>query len=82
MRFIGYGKLRGIKVGWSVDVDLTDEIRQALHPHDPAVLSVGRLRRPFLAPSKGPADGVKHDKGALVFAYANEEYLFIEAHIE
>jgi hypothetical protein len=91
MRFVGYvpATVRGMKVEWDVEVDLTQEQLRALHPQDAAILRVGRLRRPFLVEaSKGGGRGkaapgerpeVAHAKGALVFVFPDDSYFLIEA---
>ncbi len=87
MRFQGYrtGAVPGMKVEWDIDVELTDEIRQALDPQDVDTLRVGQLKR--AVDVKGHAGGrgkqkatptVIHRKGALVFAMPSEDYFFIE----
>jgi hypothetical protein len=49
VRFVGYGRavVRGMKVDWDAEVTITAEVLRALHPHEPAHLRAGRLRRPF-----------------------------------
>ncbi len=94
MRFIGYSpaSIRGAKISWDVDVDITDELRRSIHPHQPAALRAGRLRRPFRVepPKLGKrsrralgqarqAEALTHEKAALVFAYPDERYFLIEA---
>lgn len=93
MKFIRYSGLqaRECKIDWDAAVEVTEAVRRALHPHDPEVLQVGRLRRPFLF--KPPAPGrrsrrvfvkhpapepVPHEQGAIVFAYPDESCFFIE----
>jgi hypothetical protein len=89
-RFIQYGPavLRGIKVDWDALVEITDDIRQAMHPQDELErLRVGRLRRPFhVQPSRPgrrsarvPArDEVVFPKGALIFANSVDSWFWVE----
>jgi hypothetical protein len=94
MRFIQYSRpeARECKIDWDATVDVTDDLRQALHPHDPEALNAGRLRRPFLfqPPDAGrrsrhgfvkhpSPEPVRHARGARVFAYPDESCFFIEA---
>jgi hypothetical protein len=76
-----------MKIDWDADVQLTDEVRQALHPQDPAHLRAGRLRRPFHVKPRRPAGRARlpagkeilHPKGALVFAFADDQWCLVEA---
>ena len=89
MRFVLYraASVRGMKVDWDVQVDITEEVRRALHPQDPEDFRAGRLRRPFH--HKPPRPGTRsasvageetvHPKGALVFATEDDSYVYVEA---
>ena len=97
MQFIGYQRasMRGCKVDWDTPVEVDDEVRRALKPHDPDDLRAGRLRRPIRVEPPTPGrrsrqgfvrhprpEPTTHDAGALVFAYGNESfdsYFLIEA---
>jgi hypothetical protein len=94
VRFVGYkpAAVRHCKIDWDVAVEFTAEVREALHPHDPDALRVGRLRRLF---TKRPVvlgrrsrriqlgiadrEEITHEKGALVFAYSDESFFLIQA---
>jgi hypothetical protein len=79
--------IRGAKIDWDVEVQLTPEIREALRPRDPELLRAGRLQRPFHV--KPPRAGTRaqpvareeivHPKGALVFAGRDDRFFFFEA---
>ena len=49
VRFIGYipAIVRGAKIDWDIDVELSPEVRGALKPQDVETLRPGKLRRPF-----------------------------------
>jgi hypothetical protein len=91
VRFIGYipAVLRGIKVEWDIPVEITDEIRRAMHPQDEIErLRAGRLRRPFHVPSHRlgrrsagvpQREEVVHPNGALIFANETETWFWVEA---
>lgn len=94
MRFVQYSRpeARDCKIDWEAPVQVSEQVRRALHPHDVDVLHAGRLRRPFLFQPPIPGrrsrhgferhpspDPVPHERGALVFAYADESSFFIEA---
>jgi len=94
MRFIGYKRvtLRGCKIDWDAPVEINEDIRRGLHPHDPDALRVGRLRRPFyvkaVTPGRRsrqafvknpPRDPVTHEANALVFAYPDDSWFLVEA---
>jgi hypothetical protein len=94
MRFIEYRRpeVRDCKIDWEAAVQVSEEVRRALHPHDVDALHAGRLRRPFLlqppelgrrsrqgaVKHPGP-EPIPHERGALVFAFADESCFFIEA---
>ena len=93
MKFVQYrrAQTRGCKIDWDAPVEITADLRRALHPHDLDALHVGRLRRPFLVARTVPGrrtrhvvvkhpspEPVPHDRGAIVFAYPDESVFFIE----
>jgi hypothetical protein len=89
VRFIGYipATVRGAKIEWDVDVELSPEVRGALKPQDVETLRPGKLRRPFrvTSPRAGTRgrpfarQDIEHPKGALVFATADESWFWFEA---
>jgi hypothetical protein len=89
MRFIGYVRaaIRGAKIDWEADVELTPVEREALLPHDPTTLRGGRLRRPFHVKPQHAGTRTKpvrheevvHRKGALVFATSDDSFFLLEA---
>ena len=74
MRFALYmpGHVRGIKVAWDVALDYTDELRDAMHPHELIRLRPGILRRGFVI------GDVTHARGARVFANDSDTCFWIE----
>jgi len=88
VRFAGYipAVVRGMKIEWDVEVQITDDVARALHPQDPSILRVGRLRRPFhVKPVRAGGRGksfvreeIIHPRGALVFATADDSWFFVE----
>ena len=89
MRFIGYvpAVVRGAKIDWEADVELSPEVRDAMKPQDVDALRRGKLRRPFhVTPPRSGTRGrpftrqeMKHPKGAVVFATADESWFWFEA---
>lgn len=92
IQFVFYLRPSDCKVDWDADVDVTDDVRRALDPQDPAVLRAGRLRRSFIqkAPTPGrrsahvlrahpPPAPVRHPAGARVFATVDEACFWVEA---
>lgn len=87
MRFRGYGpaSVRGKRVEWDINVEVTAAIRRALHPQVVDRLRVGRLARAFDVKTRPGGRGnrtaaptIVHPKGALVFALPDEAYFFVE----
>ena len=93
MRFIGYSRAqaRECRVEWDVEINVTQEIARALHPHEPDRLQAGRLKRPFRCEPPNPGrrsrrgfikypapPPTEHARGALVFANEDETYVLIE----
>ena len=83
--------VRGMKVDWDVATEITEEVKKALLPQDPADLRVGRLRRAFHVKPPRPGrrtasvhqrEEILHPKGSLVFAAPGESCFWIEAPTE
>jgi hypothetical protein len=76
MRFLTFMRadIRGAKIDWDIDLDLTPELRTALHPHDAGFLRPGRIRRAFML-GNGKFRAPKH---ALVFAYPDEGAFLVQ----
>ncbi len=74
MRFGLYRRVhvRGIKVRWDVAIDYTDELCDAMHPHELVRLRPGILRRAFVI------DDVVHAQGAHVFTDDGEHVFWLE----
>ncbi len=94
MRFIRYlrPQARECRTDRDAPIEVTGDIRRALHPHEPEALLAGRLRRPFLFAPPTPGrrshhafvrhpspDPAHHERGAIVFAYPDESVFFVEA---
>jgi hypothetical protein len=88
LSFIGYirPEIRRCKTDWDAEVEITPEIREALHPRDVGTLRVGVLRRPFhWEPSRPGTRGsprqpiaAVHAKDSLVFAVADDSFFLLE----
>ena len=94
MDFVGYGtaSVRGVKVDWDVEVELTEDLLQSLAAHvgHPTDCRFGILRRPF---HHEPRDlgrrskrNVKwhppktvHPKGAIIVALPDDSWFLIQA---
>jgi hypothetical protein len=89
VRFIGYipAVVRKMKVDRDAEVDITADVRRALHPRDPNGLRAGRHRRPLhVKPTPDGRRGkswvqeeVLHPKGSLVFANSDDSWFVVEA---
>jgi hypothetical protein len=89
VRFVEYipAVVRGAKINWDADVELSPEVRQAMRPYDVEPLRRGRLRRPFhIKPARPGTRGrpivreeIEHPKGALVFATEDDTFFWFEA---
>jgi hypothetical protein len=78
MRFGEFGpaSIKGAKIDWDVEVELGEEIVDALRPQDPDSQRPGRLRRAFvLRNHRGEYRAPKH---GLVFAFPDGRWFLVQ----
>lgn len=70
------GTVGAIKIDWDAPVELTDEIRAAMAPHDLDTMRAGRVLKGFVVA------GVTYPRGTLAFRVAEAHELFLELPFE
>ncbi len=72
----GPASIRGAKIDWDIEVDLDDEIVNALRPQDPETLRPGRLRRAFIL--RDHRGEYRAPKRGLVFAFPDDRWFLVQ----
>ncbi len=74
MRFTvhGSGSVRGIKIDWDVPVELGDEVRAAMAPHDVGTMHAGILRRGYVVKR------ITYPRGTLAFRVGEAHEVFLQ----
>ena len=70
------GTLKGIKIEWDVEVELTDEVRAAMLPSEVDTMRVGTLARGFVVGS------ITYPRGTLAFRVAEAHEVFLQVPAE
>ncbi len=70
------GTVGAIKIDWEARVELTDELRAAMAPHDLDTMRAGRVLKGFVVA------GVTYPRGTIAFRVAEAHELFLELPFE